>query len=133
MARARAARSLLIIRLIAAICLIQAVFAAIIIMLAPSLEVPVWKRTLLRVVMLAFATTSIATSAALARRSPNTLRWFWAWSVHMVMAGGLLPYLFMHWTPELWVTALSGVVAMSLALFFIGRYLRRRLTERGGV
>jgi hypothetical protein len=132
MARARAARSLLIIRLIAGICLIQAVFAAIIIMLAPSLEEPAWKRTLLRFVMLALATTSIGTSAALARRSPNMLRWFSAWSVQLVIASGLLPYLFMRWTPELWLTAFSGVVAMSLALFFIGRYLRRRLTELSG-
>jgi hypothetical protein len=129
MQRARARSSLFIIRLIAAICLIQAVFAAIIIVLAPSLEEPVWKRTLLRMVMLAFATTSIGTAAAVARRSANTLRWFSAWSIQLVIASGLLPYLFMPWRTDLIVTAFSGVIALALALYFIGRYLQRRLTD----
>lgn len=122
-------KSLLTIRLVSGLCGLQGVFGSFILALAPGLEEPAWKRGLLAVAMVVFVVTSFLTAFALWKQSPAALRWFTVWAAQWVMVCGVLPYLFSAWRSERWLTLLSGVVAMSLAVFFLGRYVRDRLVE----
>jgi hypothetical protein len=122
-------RSSIAVRLIAALCVLQGIFAAVILIFAPTVEEPLWKLGLLVAAMLVFALTSFLTGFALWRRAPSALLWFIVWAGEWVLVCGLLPYLFAAWRTERWLTLLSGVIAMSLAVFFLGRYLRDRLAD----
>jgi hypothetical protein len=125
----RVAKSLLAIRLSSALCVLQGIFGCIILVLAPGLAEPAWKRGLLAAVMVVFAMTSFLTALALWKRSPPAIHWFAVWAVQWVLVCGVLPYLFSAWRSESWLTLFSGVVAMSLAVLFLGRYIRDRLVE----
>jgi hypothetical protein len=122
-------RPIVAVRLIGALCALQGIFAAVILILAPTVAEPLWKRGVLLAAMLIFALTSFLTGFALWKRSPSALQWFTIWAGEWVIVCGFLPYLFAAWRTERWVTLLSGVIAMSLAVYFLGRYLRDRLAD----